>query len=121
MFYSKKNSLLLVISLSLVTSLAQAQPNRRGCGDLPIDPDLVDGSAASLDELVENSKAVNKFIEDADKYLDCQDGMSKFAKNMPEDMQVQRATIMTVLLNRRNAIGDEFNAEVAKYREANPE
>lgn len=82
---------------------------------------MIDGKTASMEDLVTASKAVTDFIANADTYLDCQEKRNKQAKKLSEDDQAERALTIRSLLNRRNAIGDEFNAQIALFREANPD
>ncbi len=91
------------------------------CPGEPEVPTLVDGSKASMEELIENSKAVKAFIADADAYLDCEEAKTKeMADGMDKQEMTQRMETLTALTKKRNAIGDEFNTEVAAYKEANP-
>ena len=91
------------------------------CPAAPDVPTIVDGSKASMEELIENSKAVKAFIADADAYLDCEEAKSKeMAETMDKEEMTQRMESLTAITKKRNAIGDEFNAEVAAYKEANP-
>lgn len=117
MRFTKNPGLLAIaVTLSFFCSQTVAEPEQ-GCGDLPSAPEIIQGIDASLEELIANSKSVNAFIEKADQYLDCQAVFNKKTKKLPESVQEQ----LTALLNHRNEIGDEFNAQVAAYREANPE
>lgn len=110
-----------IASLITFTSSQLIAQTNHSCGVIPIAPDIIDGSSVSIDALVANSKDVNLFIEQADEYLDCQTAFNDEAKKLPKEEKAQRKTEMKSLLKRRNDIGDEFNAQVAAYREANPE
>lgn len=93
------------------------------CGEAPEKPEILDGSQATMEELVTNSNEVTAFIEKADEYLDCQDkyGQSDKFQDLNEEQQVSWHEDRMELLDVRNGIADEFNAEVAAFREANPD
>lgn len=113
---------LFILSLFFAFQPVYAQP-ARSCGDIPLEPEpqIRDGASSLVAELVANSVQVNDFIDRADLYLDCEAELGKMAVNLPEQVQIQRATSLMALTKRRNAIGDEFNAQLAAYRKANPD
>lgn len=93
------------------------------CGEIPVAPSIVEGVTASVDDLVANSEAVKSYIEVADAYLDCTAEYrrtSEYRRLAPEDKEVIE-NLAGGLLEERNAIGDDFNAEVAAFQEANPQ
>ena len=93
------------------------------CGEVPVAPSVVNGATSSMDELVTNSEAIKAYIEVADAYLDCTAEYrrtSEYRLLPPEDKEVVEG-LAGGLLEERNAIGDDFNAEVAAFQEANPQ
>jgi hypothetical protein len=92
------------------------------CGEAPKAPDIVDGASATMETLVANSAEVKKFIAAADANLDCREAFAKSDdfKAMSHDDQVAYSTVLANLLQQRNAIGDQFNAQVAAYKKAHP-
>ena len=112
---------LLTSGLITMSTLSIAQDGV-SCGESPAAPELVDGSTASMEELVANSRAVNAFIEQADTYLDCQKAAVENTTNgLSRDERAIRTAQYESLVPVRNEIGDLFNAEVQEYRAANPE
>lgn len=91
------------------------------CGEQPVRPEIVDGSTAAMEELVENSKEVKSYIAEADQYLDCEEEVVKNSDQLSEESRTKRTDRIKRLIASRNEVGDEFNAQVAKFREANPE
>lgn len=122
---ARYNTLLASVIATSLFSLpitAVAQPGDDGCGEEPVAPAIVDGATSAMEDLVANSKAVTGFIAEADTYLDCREAYVKDKSNglSESDRDAVSATI-SALTKKRNEIGDLFNAEVAKFREANPE
>jgi len=108
------------IAFGSLSAVALAADN---CGDVPVAPELPDGTTASLDELVDTSNAVRNYIEDADKYLDCKESFARkrdFQRLSSEAQDAYREEV-SVLTAKRNEVGDLFNAEVEAYRQANPD
>ncbi len=93
------------------------------CGEAPEKPEILDGAEATMEELVTKSNQVTAFIEKADEYLDCKEayGQSEEFQELSEEEQVSWHKDRMELLDERNGIADEFNAEVAAFREANPD
>lgn len=90
------------------------------CGPAPTEPTIVDGAEVAMAELVENSKAVNAFIESADDYLDCQEALVKSTTNgLSRAVKNEISEGVKSLTERRNSIGDEFNAQVEAFKAAN--
>lgn len=92
------------------------------CGDVPTKPMLVDGATSSMDQIVANSEDVKGYIAAADLYLDCHAEWRKliaFRGQSRDDRDVIEEEIK-VILDDRNAVGDDFNAEVQAFRAANP-
>jgi hypothetical protein len=108
----------LLISLVLPASMSLASD----CGEVPVAPEIVDGTTASVDALVDNSEAVKAFIASADKYLDCR----QVFRDSPEFDALDKASQGDVialdnsLLDLRNSIGESFNHQVKAYKQANP-
>ncbi len=109
----------LAVLLLLVGGKAFAQSD---CGVLPDKPTIVDGSTASMEELVANSEEVKGYISEVDSFLDCYDlyMQSSDFSELPQSEQVSYANAMEQILNARNSIGPEFNAQVEAFREAQP-
>lgn len=107
---------MLLLSISASPAWAQASVE---CGEVPVEPEIVDGAAATLEELVANSKAVNAFIEEVDLYLDCSEQRYKqlSASKVHRD---KLASEIKAITSRRNDIGDEFNEQVAVFKSTNP-
>ena len=93
------------------------------CGSAPNSPEIPDGATASMEELVGASKAVKAFIANADIYLDCREAAmnSEEYKNLAEEEKNAWIEDVSLLTKSRNAIGDNFNAQVSAYKEANPQ
>lgn len=111
----------IAIQAATFSSYSNAQggsggPLGKACGQEPSVPAIVDGSSASMEDLVANSKEVNAFIDQADEYLDCQEVFDGGNGKLSERALEKRAE----LLETRNEIGDNFNAQVAAFQKANP-
>lgn len=89
------------------------------CGEQPVKPSIVDGATSTMEQLVANSKAVNAFIAEADEFLDCEERRYKKLSASKVHKDRLAAEIKAVTANRNDA-GDEFNAQVAAYKAANP-
>ena len=76
-----------------------------------------------MDDLVANSQTVKSYIEVADAHLDCTaEYRTTIAyKGLPSDEKDVIDDQRSNLLEERNSIGDDFNAEVAAFQEANPQ
>lgn len=111
-------NLLLSAALVMFSGATFAAP----CGDPPEVPEIVDGTAATMDELVANSDQVKSYIAEADSYLSCYEGYAKSDEYKALDKAAQKAEMATYkdVLNRRNAIGEDFNEQVKAYKAANP-
>lgn len=116
--YSKiKQCFLISVALSF-SSLALAN----NCGEAPAAPALVDGAKVTMDEIVANSEQVKAYIATADQYLDCREQIiptEEFLARPEAEQESYRADNKTVL-DKRNAIGEEFNAQVSAFKAANP-
>jgi len=89
------------------------------CGEIPVEPTIVDGSSSSMDQLVSNSAEVKDYIAKADVFLDCQEDLYK--KNSLSRINREKlSTVIKSVTARRNDIRDEFNAQVEVYKKANP-
>lgn len=110
---------MLGLALVATSSLTLADT----CGTAPSAPTLPDGSKATMDELVASSQDVKTYIAAADTFLDCRDAFGKGEefKTLAPEKQAELINHSKEILDVRNAIGDAFNAEVAKYKAANPE
>ncbi|MFA5548537.1 MAG: hypothetical protein WDA10_08370 [Porticoccaceae bacterium] len=92
------------------------------CGEPPAAPPLVDGATATMEAVVANSDEVKVYIADADKYLDCREaaiateGFTALDKSAQDEYRAANKTV----LDARNAIGEDFNKEVAAFKKANP-
>lgn len=116
--YSKiKQCFLISVALGF-SSLALAND----CGEPPAAPALVDGATVTMDEIVANSEQVKAYIASADQYLDCREQVIPTEEFMarPEAEQESYRADNKAVLDKRNGIGDEFNAEVAAFKKANP-
>ena len=116
--HNKIQRVLLMASALTLSSVAVAQD----CGEVPARPELVDGASSTMDQMVANSEAVKGYIADADAYLDCREAYivtEEFQALEEGDQQAYRAANKTVL-DSRNSISEDFNAEVSAYKEANP-
>lgn len=112
------SSLVTLILLVMLTGYAKAQ-DIAGCGEAPAEPAIVDGANSKIEQLIANSEEVNAFIEEIDKFLDCKESRystSSLARRYKED----QADEIKSLTARRNAISDEFNAQIEAYKAANP-
>ncbi len=92
------------------------------CGTAPTEPEIPDGASVNQDELVQTSEAVKQYIDDADAYLDCKEKVAQDEEAMKSMSKEERAALKqeySELAERRNSIGDEFNAEVEEFRKAN--
>ncbi|MCK9502807.1 MAG: hypothetical protein M0Q95_01310 [Porticoccaceae bacterium] len=120
MFNNKCNGrhVLLALALSMSASVAFAD----NCGEIPQAPELVKGASSTMEELVANSESVKAYIASADTFLDCRDAYAKTDEFKGLNQDEQKALIDTSneLLAKRNAIGDNFNKEVAAFKAANP-
>ncbi|MGD9660994.1 MAG: hypothetical protein AB7U63_06960 [Porticoccaceae bacterium] len=112
-------SVLLAMALAISTSAVFAD----NCGEIPQAPELVNGASATMEELVANSESVKAYIASADTFLDCRDAYAKTEEFKGLNQSEQKALIETSneLLGKRNAIGDDFNKEVAAFKAANPQ
>jgi hypothetical protein len=93
------------------------------CGVLPEKPSIVDGTSATMEELVANSQEVKSYIGDVDSFLDCYDTFMQSSgfSELPQNEKLVYANAMDSILEARNAIGPEFNAQVEAFRAAQPE
>gem|GEM_PF-908833 len=93
------------------------------CGVLPEKPSIVDGSTATMEELVANSQAVKSYIGDVDNFLDCYDAFMQSSdfSELPQKEKLVYANAMDNILEARNAIGPQFNAQVEAFRAAQPQ
>ncbi len=93
------------------------------CGQTPSIPVIPDGATAAMEELVTASREVKAFIADADAYLDCRETAMNSDEygNLSVDDKSAWTNEIKELTESRNSIGDEFNAQVMAYKEANPE
>ena len=107
------------VSTFAISSLVFSQSeDDSGCGVEPVAPEIVDGATSSMEDLVANSKAVNAYIADADTFLDCREA---YVKGLDKSERDQHTGAISELTAKRNEIGDIFNAQVAKFKEANPQ
>ena len=103
------------------TVLAAQTGSEDNCGNTPIEPSILDGASSSMEELVANSKEVTGFIAAADTYLDCREAYVKDTTNgLSKDAREEISDSIRDLTKKRNDIGDTFNAQVAAFKEANP-
>ena len=111
----------ILLSLSILLGLS-SNALSQDCGELPQAPALVDGASATIDQLVANSREVKSFIELADVYLDCSLAFRKTVafKDLGRDEKDAIEQTASALLDTRNAIGDDFNAQANAYKTANP-
>lgn len=93
------------------------------CGEVPVNPEVVDGTSVTMDGLIENSVAVKSFIADADIYLDCSFAYRDTVEYKDLGRRAKLSIVETAenLLDDRNDLGDEFNEQVMAYQTANPE
>lgn len=112
-------SFIIFTALALLSHQVRAQDST-GCGDIPIEPVIIDGATSALEQLVANSKEVNAYIAEADQFLDCSEALYKkvSSSRAHKDKVSEQVTSVTT---RRNEIGEEFNAQVAAYKAANPQ
>lgn len=110
---------LLVSGLAVVGAVSALAD----CGTTPVAPQLPNGAAATMEELVAASQAVKTFIADADTYLDCRLAATKTKayKAMSQADQDAWEQEYTALTQVRNDIGPKFNDEVKAYQAANPQ
>ena len=120
----RHNTFLICAALSVALSnLSIAQESEANqCGDAPLAPEVVDGSSATMTDLVANSKAVQTFIANADEHLDCKKALVNDTTNglSSDERDIHEKNFMD-LVTVRNEIGDLFNAEVEAFKAANPE
>ncbi len=92
------------------------------CGEVPAAPEIIDGATATMEALVANSEEVKAYIAAADGYLDCREAIAKSDdfKDLPAAEQQAQIAANAQVLETRNKIGDDFNAEVGAYKAANP-
>lgn len=116
---SRYSKILFALGLGLFSIAGIADD----CGSAPEMPALVDGTKATMEELVATSESVKSFIATADVFLDCREGFIKSDafKEISADEQKQLIEENSTLLNNRNGIGDAFNKEVAAFKAANPQ
>ena len=109
----------VLFSLALVSSPLFALD----CGEVPAEPEVIDGANATMDELVANSQSVKAFIAGADTFLDCGESYVKSDefKALGADEQKEILDRNARILAERNGIGEKFNAQVAAYKAANPQ
>ena len=109
----------MTLLFAFTGSYALAQTD---CGVLPEKPAIVDGATATMEELVTNSQQVKTYIGDVDSFLDCYDAFmqSNDFSELPQDEKLMYANAMDSILEARNAIGPEFNAQVEAFKEAQP-
>ena len=115
----KLKSIIALIALGTLSHPVAAQDST-GCGELPVEPAIVDGVTSTMEQLVANSKEVNAYIAEADQFLDCSEARYKKLGSSRAHRD-QLAEQIRSLTARRNEIGDEFNAQVAAFRAANPQ
>jgi hypothetical protein len=110
-------------AMTVILGLAGSTALAGDCGEPPAEPAIVDGSEATMDEMVANSEEVKGYIKEADAYLDCREGQVKteaFKEKSDED-KVKWMQKNKKVLDERNGIGDKFNDQVAEYKKANPQ
>lgn len=115
-YYFRRILLAAALSTAPLAALADT------CGEVPDAPEIISGDTATMEELVANSQTVKSYIADADAYLDCNEALAKSDafKEMPVEEQKAVIDTSASLLESRNSIGDQFNAEVAAFKAANP-
>ena len=117
---SKQIQILFAFSILLgLSTTAMAQD----CGVVPTKPEVVDGASSSMEQIIENSNEVKTYIAEADLYLDCHAAWRQLIafRGLSRDEKDAIEAEIKVILDERNAIGDDFNAEVQAFRDANPD
>lgn len=106
-----------LLTAGFVTTSALAD-----CGSAPAAPEVPDGATVTMEELVAASNEVKTFIANADTYLDCRQAamQSKTYKKLSDEEKDSWKEGMIALTKSRNEIGDNFNAQVQAFKEANP-
>ncbi len=120
MLTSKKLFLRLTAPM-LVAGLCALPTLAQDCGEAPEPPELVDGSEATMEDLAGNSEMVKSYIANADEYLDCRESYleTEAFRKLPPAERSDYIDENREVLSTRNSIGEDFNAEVVKYKEAN--
>lgn len=115
-------SLKTLIQTGILLGISSAALSNE-CGEIPANPGVVDGASVSMQQLVENSQEVKAYIAAADAYLDCNAAFMNTIAYKDLDTAGKNAVKAEAqaLLETRNSIGDDFNAQVMAYQEANPE
>ena len=115
----KLNFFIALITLLALSSQVRAQDSS-SCGDLPIEPVILDGATSKIEEVIANSKEVHAYIAEADQFLDCSEARYKRLSSS----RVHKAPVaeqIKIVTARRNEIGEEFNDQVAAFQAANPQ
>jgi len=115
----KLKSFVALAALVILSSEVRAQDSV-DCGELPIEPAIVDGAISTMEQLIANSKEVNAYIAEADQFLDCSEARYKRLSSSRIHKAPVAEQIKTVTA-RRNEIGEEFNDQVAAFKAANPQ
>ena len=117
---SKHFRILFAFSILMgLSTTAMAQD----CGVVPTKPAVVDGASSSMEQIIENSNEVKTYIAEADLYLDCHAAWRQLIafRGLSRDEKDAIEAEIKIILDERNAIGDDFNAEVQAFRAANPD
>lgn len=114
----KLNLFFLLMAFAVLPHQVVAQDS--DCGDLPVEPAIVDGSTATMEQLIVNSEEVKAYIAEADLFLDCSEARYKRVSVSRIHKERVGEQIKSVTA-RRNEIGEEFNAQVVAYQAANPQ
>jgi hypothetical protein len=112
-----RTSIFLSISVLLTTgsALAQSQCERPAAVDIP------DGSAATLDQMLEAQSGVRDYLAAMEAYLDCMDDVIESAtEDTAPETRNTWVTNYNAAVDEMEATATRFNEERVAYQQANP-
>ena len=109
----KTTTLITSLLFTAVSSVSQANCNPAKS------PELVDGTTASLEQLVDNQKAVKTYMGEANSYLECLDLEEANAiatGSETEETKVVRDAFYNATVDQMNITAANFNTEIQNYK-----
>lgn len=110
------------LSIAIAASIVFGQTAFADCVQ-PQKPSVVDGSSASEADMVASQQAIKKYVGDGDAYLDCLVNEEKAAiadESITDETKKARLEKYNATVTDMQTMGENFNAELKKYKAANP-
>lgn len=116
------------IALTLICLLTAGAAIAQDC-TAPTEPEIPDGSSASMQQMLEGQQAVKAFQAANAEYMNCLDPQIVEATNKAtaeEASDADRAALKSLedaynkAVSREEGIAGEWNTQIREYKEANP-